>query len=199
MDSIFGFVGDKYVLLACDDQVGRSVLKIKGKEDKIIPLDDNKALALSGEAGERLQFGDFIQKNVHLQKFKYDKKMTTKETANFMRSEMAQALRRSPFFCQTLLAGFDGDEPSLYWIDYLATCQKVKSGAQGYCGYFLGGLFDAEWKKDMTYEEGKALMKKCFKQLSDRFLMTQNSFKIKIINKDGVKEVTSDFFLDVEK
>jgi 20S proteasome subunit beta 4 len=46
---------------------------------------------------------------------------------------MAEALRKSPVHCQTVLAGFDEvDGASLYWIDYLATSQKVKTAAQGY-------------------------------------------------------------------
>jgi len=45
---------------------------------------------------------------------------------------MARALRQSPFFCQTILAGYDqADGASLYWIDYLATLQKVNTAAQG--------------------------------------------------------------------
>jgi len=30
-----------------------------------------------------------------------------------------------------LLAGMDGDSPSLYWIDYLGTLQKIVKGAHG--------------------------------------------------------------------
>lgn len=54
-------------------------------EDKIMTLDDNKLLGLSGEAGDRLQYGDYMQKNVHLYKYRNSQKLTTKETANFMR------------------------------------------------------------------------------------------------------------------
>jgi len=90
-------------------------------------------------------------------KFKYGKKLSTKETANYMRfgsilslsdilkkklfqwisliltrSEMAHLLRKSPFYCFCVLAGYDTDGPALYWIDYLATMHKVKTAAQGY-------------------------------------------------------------------
>jgi 20S proteasome subunit beta 4 len=48
---------------------------------------------------------------------------------------MAEALRKSPFQCQCVLAGFDDkDGASLYWLDYLGTLQKVKTAAQGYSG-----------------------------------------------------------------
>jgi hypothetical protein len=45
-----------------------------------------------------------------------------------------------------LLGGIDGEEPSLYYIDYLGTKQKTNFGAHGYCSYFLLSLFDRHWK-----------------------------------------------------
>lgn len=49
-------------------------------------LDDNKLLGLSGEAGDRLQYGDYVQKNIHLYKYRNSQKLNTTETANWMRS-----------------------------------------------------------------------------------------------------------------
>ena len=42
-------------------------------------------MGMSGEAADRLQFGDFMQKNIHLKKYKTGIKLTTKETAHFIR------------------------------------------------------------------------------------------------------------------
>jgi len=53
---------------------------------------------------------------------------------------MAHLLRKSPFFCFTVLAGHDADGPALYWIDYMATMQKVKTAAQGYIQFMKNGL-----------------------------------------------------------
>jgi 20S proteasome alpha/beta subunit len=48
-------------------------------------LDDNKLLGLSGEAGDRMQYGDYIQKNIHLYKFRNSQKLNTRECANWIR------------------------------------------------------------------------------------------------------------------
>ena len=48
-------------------------------------LDDQVYLALSGDAADRLQYGDYIQKNIHLYKYRNSQKLTTQEAANFMR------------------------------------------------------------------------------------------------------------------
>lgn len=48
-------------------------------------LDDDKLLGLSGEAADRLQYGNYMQKNIHLYKYRNSQKLNTRETANYMR------------------------------------------------------------------------------------------------------------------
>lgn len=85
MDSLFGIQGKDYVIVAADCAAAHSILKLKDDEDKIMNLDDDKLLGLSGEAADRLQYGDYMQKNIHLFKYRNSQKLTTKEAANFMR------------------------------------------------------------------------------------------------------------------
>ena len=61
-------------------------------------------------------------------------------TANFVRGELARALRsRKPYTVNLLLGGYDKitDKPSLYWIDYLASLAPVPYAAHGYAQYVL--------------------------------------------------------------
>jgi len=193
MDSIFAVQGKDYVLVVCDATAAYSIMKFKETEDKIISIDDNKLMGMAGEVGDRLQFGDLIQKNIHLRKYKTGIKLTTKETANYIRTELAYYLRQGPFQVNLVLAGYDSEDgPSLYWLDYLATLQKVGRAAQGYAAYFLGGIFDNIWKPDMTYEEGLDLVQQCIKELKTRFLISQNNFIIKCVDKKGIREVSND-------
>ena len=40
---------------------------------------------------------------------------------------------QSPYHCNLLLAGYDETTgPSLYWMDYLATLNKINTGGTGY-------------------------------------------------------------------
>jgi 20S proteasome subunit beta 4 len=53
------------------------------------------------------------------------------------RNELAQALRSNPFQVSLLIGGFDeGKGPGLYYMDYMASMQKVEKAAHGYCSYF---------------------------------------------------------------
>lgn len=59
-------------------------------------------------------------------------------TANFVRGELASALRsRKPYTVNLILGGYDQieDKPTLYWIDYLASLAPVPYAAHGYAQY----------------------------------------------------------------
>ena len=45
-----------------------------------------------------------------------------------------------------LLGGVDGDVPSIYFIDYLGTLQKMNYASHGYGSYILLSLFARLWK-----------------------------------------------------
>ena len=90
-----------------------------------------------------------------------------------------------------ILGGFDeGVGPSLYFIDYLASMQKIDKGAHGYAGFFCHGLLDAGWKPNMSVEEGLVLMRTCTAELKTRFMMNMPNWMVKVVDKDGVREVS---------
>ncbi len=62
------------------------IITFQENEDKILQLDSNKIIGISGETADRMQFGDFIQKNIQLYKFRNSIKLGVKETATWIRS-----------------------------------------------------------------------------------------------------------------
>ena len=111
--------------------------------------------------------------------------------ANFTRNTLAQSIRRNPYLAFVIQAGFDMDtnKPSLYWFDYFGSMAKPNATAQGLCSYFLLSLFDRHWKKDMTLDEGLKLVEMCIDQLSKRYVISLQSFIIKIVDKDGIRQI----------
>ena len=72
-------------------------------------------------------------------------------------------------------------------MDYLAYLTKANFGAHGYAANFILSVFDRDWTKDMTLDEGLAVVKKCIHELHTRFLISQPNFVIKIVDKDGAR------------
>ena len=71
MDTVIGLKGRDFVLLAADKYANSSIVRMKNDEDKLLQIDNNKILAIAGEAGDRTQFGEYIRKNVHLYRLRF--------------------------------------------------------------------------------------------------------------------------------
>jgi len=188
MDSAIGFIGKDYVLLAADSSQARSILKMKGDVDKLFPIDSHKLFALSGEAADREAFAHYIQKNIKLYTLRTGLTLTNHAAAHFARNEMAEALRRAPYQTNVLIAGYDS-EPALYYLDYLGLMHKLDFAAHGYASNFVLSILDRYHKKDLPLEEGIQLINTCIKELQVRFLISQPDFTIKVVDKDGIREI----------
>jgi 20S proteasome subunit beta 4 len=169
MDSIVGFTGKDYTIIMADAGIARSIVRMKEDEDKIMTLDQSKMMGTSGPVGDRVQFGEYIQKNIALYAIrnKYavlnsrvaflilrcSYPLTTHGAAHFVRNELATALREGPYQVNLLIGGVDQSLPSLYYIDYLGSMHKMNYAVHGYASYFLLSVLDRLYTKDMTLEQ----------------------------------------------
>mmetsp|Transcript_2331 Transcript_2331/g.3155 ORF Transcript_2331/g.3155 Transcript_2331/m.3155 type:complete len:196 (-) Transcript_2331:132-719(-) len=193
MEALIGITGKDYVIVAADASAARSIVVFKTDEDKILQLDSHKLLACSGPTGDRYQFCEFVQKNLHLHEMRTDVRMGTKAAAAWTRNELATALRKGPYQVNLLLAGYDkGSGPSLFFMDYMASMAEVPFGAHGYASNFVLSTMDRYWKKGMTLAEGKDVLKKCLHEIRTRFLVSLPAFSIKVITETGVEVITED-------
>ncbi|CAE7332138.1 PBD2 [Symbiodinium sp. CCMP2592] len=108
---------------------------------------------------------EFIEKNVKLNELRTGIPMSTKAAASFTRNELAHALRKGPFQTDILVAGIDAEGPSLYFMDYLASSEKVNKAAHGYGAMFTLGLMDRYWKPNLEEAEAIEIIKMCIKEL----------------------------------
>ena len=189
MDSAFGIAGKDWVIVATDTAVNRSIFTLKHNEDKIVELNKFKVLACSGEQPERYSFSNYMQRNLQLMEFRTGHEPGVDATAQYMRTEMAAALRRAPFQVNVLMGGYDNieQEAKLYWMDYLGCLQQTTKGAHGYAAYFVNSVLDNAYKKDMTEDEGIEAVKLCIKELKTRFIINQPTFRVKVVTKNGVR------------
>eukprot|EP00850_Spirogloea_muscicola_P006344 SM000030S11353 [mRNA] locus=s30:205605:207470:- [translate_table: standard] len=183
MDCLFGLVGDGFALLVADSSAVQSIVVQKTDEDKIMALDSHKLLGNTGETGDRVQFSEYIQKNIHLYQFRNGIQLSTAAAANFTR-----ACGRSPYQTNLMLAGFDkGVGPSLYFLDYISTLHKIEKGAMGYGGFFVLSMMDKYYKKGMSLDDALALVDKCIEEIRSRLVVAPPNFIIKVVDKDGAR------------
>lgn len=59
-------------------------------------------------------------------------------------------------------------ESSLYYCDYLGMLHKLDFTAQGYASYFVLSIMDRYYRKDMSFDEGMELIRKCIAEVQKR-------------------------------
>ena len=183
MDCVFGVQGKDYILLAGDRaSVSNSIIKLQDTDHKIFKLANNQLIATVGESYDKKNFAKLIKANMELYYFQNGQRLTTDEAASFIRKELAEGIRSSPHQCNCLVAGFDSDGPKLYWLDYLGSYAKLLKAAHGYGAYFLYGLMDNFYRKDLNLAQGEDIIKKCINELKTRVANELNT----------VNEVTTD-------
>eukprot|EP01084_Bolivina_argentea_P154137 268719_1 len=187
MDSLMAVKGKGFVVMAADGQVARSILVYQNAIDKIRLIDSHKIMAVAGPRSDSNTFGEFIEKNMTLYALENEVPLTTKATANFVRHELAKALRKAPFQVDILLGGVDNDEAMLYWLDYLGTLHNVNYGSKGHGASFTLSIMDKNYKDGLNKEEAVTIIKQCIKELQTRFLISYPNFYIKVVTSEGVE------------
>jgi 20S proteasome subunit beta 4 len=192
METSFALTGKGYVIVAADMTASRSVIKMKSDEDKIKALSPHLLMAYSGEPGDTVQFAEFIERNIRLYQIRNLYALSPSAAASWIRRSVAESLRsRSPYTVNLLIGGYDTNthEPHLYWIDYLGTLTEIPFGAQGYGSFFALSLLDRYHNPEASLEEGLATLKRCIDEVAKRLVVSPDRYKIKVVDKDGVREV----------
>ncbi|XP_062506515.1 proteasome subunit beta type-2-like [Corticium candelabrum] len=191
MECLLGVCCRDFVVLAADCNAGRSIFVMKQDQDKLFKLDDRLAVVVAGESGDTTPFGEFIEKNVQLYKIRHGYSLSTHSAASFVRKQLADCLRRSPYFVNMLIGGHDGYDggAALYFMDYLATMAKVPFGAHGYGSYLSLSILDKYYREDLTEQEAIELLGKCIAEIQKRLVLNMPNFKFHVIDKDGVRVV----------
>ena len=194
MDCVFGIQGKDYILLAGDRaSVSNSIIKLQDTDHKIMSLTNSQMIACVGEAYDKKNFYKYIKANMENYYFQNGQRLTTDETAAYIRKELAEGIRSSPHQCNCLIAGFDSDGPKLYWLDYLGSYAKLLKAAHGYGAYFLYGLMDNYYKKNLSLKDGEMIIEKCINELKTRFSINMVDFDVFKITKEGIEDISNKF------
>mmetsp|Transcript_14683 Transcript_14683/g.21666 ORF Transcript_14683/g.21666 Transcript_14683/m.21666 type:complete len:202 (-) Transcript_14683:114-719(-) len=189
MDSVLAIRYKDGCVIAADQTNARSVLAYQHNLDKVTELGKHTAMGVSGPNADMVNFSEYISKNMALyEAMNHGSKLSVNAQAHYVRSVLAEALRKGPYQVNLMLGGYDEKtkEANLYFLDYLASMQKVNFGCQGYAGAFCLSIMDREWKEDMTKEEALDVIDHCIGELGKRFVIAQPNFIVKVVDKDGV-------------
>eukprot|EP00760_Papus_ankaliazontas_P028067 PhM_4_TR3511/c0_g1_i1/m.60895/K02734/PSMB2; 20S proteasome subunit beta 4 len=199
-ENLIAVAFDDHIVLAASGQETFYFIQLRNDEDKLYELDSHKVLGVLGSNAHRINFVEYIKANLKLMNLRSNgRPMTTSATASYIRGQLARALRESGAYeCFLLLAGYDSPVsehdkspggPSLYFMDYLGTLEKVPYACHGYGATFSMSILDRHYRKDMNQEEGLKLVQQCVAEVQKRIIINNDVFITKVITKDGVKKI----------
>lgn len=193
MDIILGIILGESTIIATSKAATRGISILKDTDDKTRQLNAHNLIAYTGEAGDTVQFAEYVQANIQLYSMREnDIELSPKATASFVRNQLATSLRsRKPYQVNCLIGGYDikTNQPSLNWIDYLGTQVELPYGAHGYAGFYTTSLLDKHYRKGMTVEEGLELLRMCLKELETRMPIDFKGVYVKVVDKDGIRSI----------
>ncbi|KAL0233730.1 hypothetical protein PCE1_002237 [Barthelona sp. PCE] len=187
MESLIAFTGTDFVLCLGSTGRARGIMMLVNDQDKLHEVHGNIIALTDDGSGDGAQFLEYIKANINLTTFRNSLELSTHETSNFIRSEIARSLRKDPKSVNCLIAGIDKEKPSLYWIDYLGTLVKLEKAAHGYASKFCSSVLDRRCHENLTLDEGLTIVRECIQVLETRFLVNAPNFICKIITKDGIQ------------
>jgi len=79
--------------------------------------------------------------------------------------------------------------PKLFWLDQYGSLQNLRYGAHGYGSNFALSILDQRYRSDMSREEAIDLIRECFRQLRQRYVINSpEKPRIKCVDVFGVRE-----------
>ncbi|KAF9881043.1 proteasome A-type and B-type [Colletotrichum karsti] len=173
----------------------RGATVLKTADDKTRALNKHTMIAYSGEAGDTVQFADYIQANSQLYSMRNETDLSPSGLANFVRGELASSLRsRKPYNVNLLLGGVDPitQKPALYWLDYLASLASLPYAAHGYAQYYCLSILDKHHHPDITLGQGIKILNMCTDELKRRLPIDFKGMVVKAVTKDGIVDIEFD-------
>lgn len=193
MDVILGISVQDSVIIATSKSATRGISVLKYDDDKTRTLNKHNLMAFTGEAGDTVQFAEYIQANMQLHSIRENEmELSPKAVASFVRNSLATSIRsRHPYLANVLIGGYDANEnkPKLSWIDYLGTHAEIPYAAHGYAAFYTMSILDRHYRKDMNVAEGLQLLEMCLKEVEGRMPLDFKGYFIKVVDKDGVKVI----------
>jgi len=154
---------------------------------KVFKITDHIGLAAYGLIGDF----QFIVRVLKAQSVLYEldayDRINTKSMAKMI-SNMLYSRKMMPFYTNLIIAGVDKDGPNLYMLDALGSLIPEDYGATGTGMLLSMGILEAEYKPDMTIEDGVKLVEKVIRNSIKRDVMSGNGIDLLIITQDGTEE-----------
>ncbi|HLC85756.1 MAG TPA: proteasome subunit beta [Candidatus Nanoarchaeia archaeon] len=191
-----GIVCKDGVILAADRKMtlGGQIVSNK-KFEKVFAINEDIAITIAGLVSDVQLLTKLIKAQIKLDELKKGKKIKVKEAANMLANLVYSNIRKFstiPGVTGFLLGGKDAEGLHLYELGMdgsLTKCDDYVADGSGML--FALGVLEANYKEDVTVEEGLKLAVKAVSASMQRDTASGAGMDVISITKEGIRKVFS--------
>ena len=175
------------VVLGNDNRATWGYTVINKSTKKVFKITEHIGLTAYGLIGDFQILLKIMRAQANLYLLDAGERISTKSIGKLV-SNYLYSRKMYPLYTNLVIAGMDKDGPKLFTLDAIGSLMPDDYGTAG-TGMLLSiGILEAEYKQDMSVEEGEKLVEKAMKAAIKRDAMSGNGIDILTITKDGAKE-----------
>lgn len=199
-----GIVAKDCVVLAADKRATAGHMIAGKKVDKVLPVSEFMAVTTAGSVSDIQLLVKLIKAELNLRELRTGRNNNAKEAANLLAGIVYGSIRKFsaiPGIVHFLFAGYDENGAHLYDIYPDGSITEIDDFVtSGSGGSFAFGVFDAQYKKDISEEQAVKLAVTGINSALQRDSASGDGIDVVVINKNGVNKVFSkQLFIHVEK
>lgn len=155
---------------------------------KIFKLTESVATTVSGLPADFQTVVKIIVANANLYELRENEPMSVIGIGKMLANMLFQR-KMAPYYVNTTVAGVDAKGPMVYTMDAAGSLMPDDWGVGGSAAAMAAGILEADYKPDMTVEQGIKLVEKVIRASIKRDAFSGNGIDILAITNDGVKEL----------
>ncbi len=193
--SLVGLVCKDGVVIAADKKVTLGGQVVAHKDfHKIYKLNNYLVVSITGQVSDAQVLLKIIAAQLKLKELRSKRRPSAKEAANFIATLYFQTIRQPsmiPSIVGSLVGGINEDGTAeLYTISPDGAIKKIENyDASGSGMFYIWGLLERQYKKDMTIKEGINLAMESIKSSSERDTASGSGIEVYTLTKEGIKQV----------
>ncbi|HJZ19285.1 MAG TPA: proteasome subunit beta [Candidatus Nanoarchaeia archaeon] len=193
--SLVGIVCRDGIVMASDRQVtgGRSLVLNKNFQ-KTNPINEYLVVSWAGQVSGAQRLSKMIAAELKLKELRSKSRPTVKQSANLVATLAYNGIRQPsmvPDIVDTFIGGFNEDGTTeLYEIGADGALIPVKEYiANGSGMFYILGLLERQYKKNLSVEDGVKLAVESIKSSTQRDVYSGYGIDVFTITKEGIKKV----------
>lgn len=178
------------VILAADRRTTAGFIA-SDKSSKVYNLSKFIVATTAGHAADNQKVMRHMQGEIKLMELKNERNVKVEEAAMILNSIQYSLVRSQGSIVSVIMGGYDTSKGvSLYNLSPDGTILENEGYVvDGSGSIYVKGVFDMEYKPNMSEKEALSLVEKGFRASFKNDNMSGGGYIVRIINEDGIKEV----------